>query len=118
VDSVRKMLEGLKRHFRFSGLVVVFGSSADKDVPGMLGEILAEARCVIATQASHPRAKSAAQISPTLGNGTKKTFLVEPSLPEALKKARSLADADDLVLVTGSLYLVAEARRALLTGAS
>jgi folylpolyglutamate synthase/dihydropteroate synthase len=36
-----------------------------------------------------------------------------PSVDDALAAARASADGDDLILVTGSLYTVADARRAL-----
>lgn len=115
VDSVRKMLEGLRRHFHFSELVVVFGSSSDKDVRGMLEEILREADCVIATQASSVRAMEASAVAREMEGTRKETFL-EPGLDAALKKARELAGPDGMVLVTGSLYLVAEARALLFAG--
>ena len=37
-----------------------------------------------------------------------------PSVEEALAAARDAADVGDIILVTGSLYTVADARRALL----
>ncbi|HVH52986.1 MAG TPA: bifunctional folylpolyglutamate synthase/dihydrofolate synthase, partial [Actinomycetota bacterium] len=38
---------------------------------------------------------------------------VVPTLSQALDDARAAADEDDAILVTGSLYTVADARRAL-----
>ena len=38
---------------------------------------------------------------------------IHDSVAEALDAARSTAGEDDLILVTGSLYTVADARRAL-----
>lgn len=115
VDSARKMLEGIKRHFHFSDLILVFGSSADKDVEGMLREVSAEADCLIMTQSSHPRAMPAQKIADLIENSGKEMF-VEISAKNALEKARSLADADDLIVVTGSLYLVGEMRQQLFGG--
>jgi len=116
VDSVRKMLDGLKRHFHFTELIVVFGSSSDKDLSGMLAEIAPETECLIVTQARHPRAMPASQIAQAL-DGSPKEVLVEPDLEKALKRARSLSASDGLVIVTGSLYLVADARQILFGGA-
>ena len=112
VDSVGKMLEGLKRHFHFSELHVIFGTSSDKDVAGMLAEIVPEAESVIVTQSVHPRAMAAAEAARHLENSPKETF-IEPVLKDALKRARAMAASDGLILVTGSLYLVAEARQEL-----
>lgn len=112
VDSARKMLEGVKRHFQYEKLVVLFGSSSDKDVRGMLEEITAEADSLVLTQAAHPRAMPVAQIVRLMEKNSKEVF-EEPSMAGALKKARSLAGPEGLVVVSGSLYVVAEARRLL-----
>ena len=114
-DSVRKMLDGVKRHFHFSSLIVVFGSSSDKDVDGMLQGITAEADRLVLTQARHPRALPVPEILSRFEGATKKVYS-ENTPAEAIKKARSLASADDLILITGSLYLVAEARLELFGG--
>lgn len=115
VDSARKMLDGLKRHFHYASLVVVFGSSSDKDVCGVLAEITKEADCLVMTQAVNPRAMPTDQMMRLMDTNTKEVF-EESSIKQALKKARSLATADDLILVTGSLYVVAEARQQLFGG--
>jgi folylpolyglutamate synthase/dihydropteroate synthase len=36
---------------------------------------------------------------------------IEPNIEAALAYAREHADADDVILITGSLFLVGEARR-------
>jgi dihydrofolate synthase / folylpolyglutamate synthase len=115
VDSTRRMLEAVKRHFRFSDLIVVFGSSSDKDVQGMLAEIVQESSCLILTRAEHPRAMETTRIASYLENASKEIF-EEPGVRQAMAKAKSLADTDDLILVTGSLYLVGEARKHLFGG--
>ncbi len=115
VDSAHKMIEGLKRHFQYANLVIIFGSSSDKDVRGILREISTEADCWVMTQAVHPRAMPVGQIARLMDTHAKEVF-EEPFIVQAIKKARSLATPDDLILITGSLYLVAEARQQLLGG--
>ncbi len=110
VDSVRKMLEALKRHFKFSNLLVVFGTSSDKDAQGMLRELDEDAKCFIFTECRHPRAMSLGVLTEKAPVSTRKIFQ-EPSGDAALEKARSLAGPEDLILVTGSLFLVGEIRR-------
>ena len=110
VDSARRMMEGLKRHFHFSGMVVVFGASADKDVQGILEEIEKEAHGIVLTESSHSRAMPARKIEGFLENSGMEVFL-ESLSGQALEKAKALAGPDDLIVVTGSLYLVGEIRR-------
>ena len=109
VDSAQKMLRALKRHFRFSDLIVVLGLVHDKDAEGILSAVTPECRTIFLTEFQNPRAISSrelAQQAPlSLGN-----VVVEADPREALLKARALAGPEDLVLVTGSLYLVAHLR--------
>ncbi|MEI8345751.1 MAG: cyanophycin synthetase, partial [Candidatus Omnitrophota bacterium] len=111
-DSALRMMDGIKRHFRYSDLIVVLGVSQDKDLAGILRQILPEAGCLIATQAAHPRAMDARQIARQAEMfGADKEIFVEADVKTALEKAKFLADASDLILVTGSLFLVADVKR-------
>ncbi|MCL5774520.1 MAG: bifunctional folylpolyglutamate synthase/dihydrofolate synthase [Firmicutes bacterium] len=90
---------------------MILGILADKDANGILKELLPLADIVIATSSRNSRAlmpeKLAAKIS------GKKTFIKE-SVPEAVKFAVESAGKNDVVIITGSLYTVAEARKYLL----
>ena len=116
VDSIQKMLEGLKRHFKFSGLIVVFGVSSDKDVEGMLRELAKETSRFVFTECRHPRAVPVRVLAQSLPENAARQVHQEPSSVAALEKARSLAGPEELVLVTGSLFLVGEVRGLALQG--
>ncbi len=109
-DSMRRMLEGLKRHFHYARLLTVLGLSADKDLEGILEELLPETHELYATQSGHPRSLDPRKIAEACESGGKKIY-TENNFSDAYAKARAAAGPDDLVLVTGSLYLVALARR-------
>ena len=111
-ESACRMMQGLKRHFHFSSLVVVLGISEDKDLQGILEELLTETGIVFATESGHARALPAEKIAEAAQN-LGKEIRVEKNLEEVLLKARKEAGEDGLVLVTGSLYLVARARQSL-----
>ncbi len=115
VDSVKKMLEGLKRHFKFGDLIVIFGASSDKDTEGMLRELQKESECFVFTECRHPRAVPVRVLAEKAKDKSREIFQ-EPSSAVALEKARSLADPEDLILITGSLFLVGELRTAILEG--
>jgi len=51
-----------------------------------------------------------------LPNGSGKTFLIEPDYTNALSMAKRLAQADDLILITGSFYLAGAIREKLIGG--
>jgi dihydrofolate synthase/folylpolyglutamate synthase len=96
--------------------IVVVGMLRGKDPGEMLQALAApKARYVIACPPPSPRAQPAdvvAKAAMLLGTDAEPTG----SVAEALERARELATEDDLILVTGSLYVVGAARTALAHG--
>jgi dihydrofolate synthase/folylpolyglutamate synthase len=92
---------------------------ADKDVPGVLGPILPLADQLYLTRPAYHRAADPevllSRIVASLGppSAPHKLF---PALKDAVEAAAMSADPEDLVVVSGSLFTVGEAR-AYLTGA-
>ncbi len=112
VDSVKKTVLALHRHFSYDKLWVVLGISADKDVDGILEQLMPEASGMTLTQSDSPRALPARELA-SHAEAFHKTVRVEPLAAEALEKTRVLAGPNDLILVTGSLFLVADIKKAL-----
>ena len=108
VASMRRLVRNITGYFRYSELFIVFGTSVDKDIAGMAAEMVSLSPRVIVTRSSHPRAASAEDAAAAFARSGV-TPQVAPSVPEALALALSLAKEDDLVVVTGSLFVVAEA---------
>jgi dihydrofolate synthase/folylpolyglutamate synthase len=97
------------------GRVVVVGLMRQRDAGEMLRALEADqARLVVATQADSPRAMPAAEIADA-AKALGVDAVVVPSTPAAVERALAEADEEDLVFVTGSLYLVGEARTMLRT---
>jgi dihydrofolate synthase / folylpolyglutamate synthase len=87
--------------------VLVASILSDKDVDGMLAALSALGESIVATSSSNPRALS----SEDLAARARRFFpqveaVADPS--EALARARRAAGEDRAVLVTGSLYLLAD----------
>jgi dihydrofolate synthase/folylpolyglutamate synthase len=93
--------------------LLVVGMNTGRDPVEMLEALDARsARGIVATAADWARAmppEDIAAAARTLGIDAE----VVASVPAAVQRAIGLATEDDLVLVTGSLYVVGEARRAL-----
>jgi dihydrofolate synthase/folylpolyglutamate synthase len=85
---------------------------SNKDLEGIVGELAPLATAGYAATTESVRARPAEQIAAAMASEglAAETF---PSVADALGAARSAAGPDDLILVTGSLYTVADARRAL-----
>ena len=93
-------------------LVFVFGAMRDKAVSEMAEILFPLADRVIATHADNPRAMTPAEIREA---AHRVAVEIDEALdvPAALAKARTAAGSRGLVLVTGSIYIVGEAMRAL-----
>ena len=107
--SIRKLRETVDTFFPDHLLILVFGISEDKQLEGMLEEILPRTSHLISTQADHPRAMQAENLA---AQADKYPCSVEviPVVRDALCRAIQLADQDQLVLVTGSIFVAASAR--------
>ena len=111
--SVDRLLESLPHYFKYDRLLVIAGFSRDKNVAAMVGSLAPAAYLAIATQARHPRALNAQELSGMLQDRGAET-IIAPTPRDALEQARAKAGPRDLVLATGSLFLAAEVREAAL----
>lgn len=91
--------------FEYKKLFVVFGAMKDKEIT-KAGPLLEKAGWLAITKADNERAEVPGKIIEILGNG-EIIVPVEKAVAAALEKAGKT----DLVLVTGSLYVVGEALR-------
>jgi dihydrofolate synthase/folylpolyglutamate synthase len=87
--------------------VVVASILADKDADGILDRLAPAGRTLVATRSANPRARPAEDVAQR-ANGRFSKVLIEPDPHRALALARSLTTR---VLVTGSLYLLADLSR-------
>jgi dihydrofolate synthase / folylpolyglutamate synthase len=110
-DSARKLVSALDEYFAGLPMTLVFGASSDKDVAGILEELLPRAARAVFTQAAHPRAKEPAEMASLAEAYHVPAEVVQP-VAEALTAARQSAAPDTVVLACGSLFVAAEARAA------
>ncbi len=106
-DSMRRALDGLRRHYGSQTVVAVFGCSEDKDASGMLEILSRETKGIFLTKAATPRAASPRQLLQFAENAGVRAEIEEDPV-NALQKAREQAGDGGLVLVAGSLFLVAD----------
>jgi dihydrofolate synthase/folylpolyglutamate synthase len=102
----------MREFFLWDRLHLVIAVSANKDVEGMLVQLAPLADVAYAARNQSERTGEADRIAERFG-GEGKPVSVHDSVAAALDAALAAADESDCVLVTGSLYTVADARRAL-----
>jgi dihydrofolate synthase / folylpolyglutamate synthase len=92
---------------------VLFAAMRDKNVPAMVRPFAPLVKEWVVTAPKTERAVPAAVLAQTLRKEGI-TAEAEPDVVEAIRRLHRDAHRDDLLLVTGSLFLVGEARAALL----
>ncbi len=109
--SLDAMLKAIGQHIPYDSMVVIFGCCADKDVPGMLERITAGADKVIFTKVNNIRSANPGELAATYTELYGKMAQVAPTLEDALAIANRAVTKEDLICITGSFYLVGEAKQ-------
>jgi folylpolyglutamate synthase/dihydropteroate synthase len=99
-EAVEWLLERLPRR----DYVLCVSVLADKDVDGIMRRLSKAGRTLVATQSSNPRALSATELADRAAPHFERVEAIDDA-HSALARAHDLGDA---ILVTGSLYLLAD----------
>jgi len=111
--SARILAEAVKKIFKYNKLILVFGVSKDKDVKGILEELIPLSGSIVLTKSKVPkRAMEPVKIKEEILNmkSNAKDMILTYNTEEALNGALSIARPEDLVLITGSLFIVGEVK--------
>lgn len=113
VGGARALREYLDE-FEKRPITLVFGAMKDKDVGEIIKVLQPKAEFLILTQPDNERAVSPAELERFTGQmfGRQRVFLT-PTVVDALAKADELTGEGGIILITGSLYLVGEAKKIL-----
>jgi dihydrofolate synthase/folylpolyglutamate synthase len=108
-DSALKLWQAMEDYFPDRQVVLIFGASEDKDIQGMLTELLPCVQKVVMTQSMHPRALNAVKLQDMAALfGIPVAAL--PSVNDALAYALDQVKPDGVVLAAGSLFIAAAVR--------
>lgn len=112
-DGMRNLVASLREILEERRLVAVLSVLDDKDASAMLAELAPLCTELVCTRAANPRAlppATLASLARQLGEGGPEVSVVHDPR-EALATARAAAGAGGAVVVTGSLYLLADLLR-------
>jgi len=110
--AAEALAEALREFFTWERLHLVLGISANKDVAGIASHLAPLADVTYAARNESERSGDVVSVAEAFGaQGNPVT--THGTVAQALHAARAGAGPDDLICVTGSLYTVADARRAL-----
>ena len=109
--SIDAMMRAIGQHVPYDSMVVIFGCCGDKDIPGMLERITSGADKVIFTNVDSVRTADPEELAARYIELYGKMAQVAATLEEALEIANRAVTKEDLICITGSFYLVGEAKK-------
>lgn len=112
-ESLSALFRAIGAHIPCDSVVVIFGCAADKDLDALLREINLGADKVIFTRLDNPRSADPNELHTRFADLSSKMSQVAGTFEEALAIALRAVQRDDLIVVTGSFYLVGEAKKRL-----
>ena len=107
--AMRVLAGALPETLPYQRLLLVIGIMEDKDIPAILAPILPLADRVFLTRAEYLRSAEPEKLLSFIDRDRGKCRLF-PALSQAIDQAVSEAAEDDLICITGSLFVVGEAR--------
>lgn len=109
--SAAVLKSAVRSIFKYRKLILVFGVSQDKDIKGIVGQLSSLAHKIILTRSDNPRAAMPLYLKKYFPAKEKEIFITA-CVKEAKVVALKIASEEDLILVTGSLFVVGEFRNA------
>ncbi|WP_291571926.1 bifunctional folylpolyglutamate synthase/dihydrofolate synthase [Clostridium sp. UBA4548] len=110
IDGISKLTESIDMYFKYDNLILILGILADKQVREMIETIVPKASRVIAVTPNSERAELAEDLKAEIENLGVACEAVE-DYREAYEKALSYCTEKDLLLISGSLYMIGDMRR-------
>jgi dihydrofolate synthase/folylpolyglutamate synthase len=109
-DASRSLAAALPEAFAWQELHLVVGILETKDVPRILAPLAGLPATVHACANANPKALPPDRLAEACRAAGMEPVLEHPTVAAALDAAESAARPEDMILVTGSLYTVADAR--------
>ncbi len=115
-ESAQALVESLKTFFEVKSCIFVLGLNTDKNISAIWKQLEGMSKLCIATRSQNPRSMNPEDIVEVVTTfGASETDVhVADSVPDAIDEARRVAKEGELICITGSIYVVGEAREYIL----
>lgn len=110
IDGIRKLKENIDIYFKYNKLILILGILADKQVKEMVDVIASSAYRVIAVTPRSERAELAYELKKVIEKVNKNCECYE-DYETAYSRALEFSNKSDLILVSGSLYMIGDMRK-------
>jgi len=112
-DGAKSLRRALDDYFTEKEVILVLGMLGDKQCAGVVAELAPRARAVVVTRPNSPRSGDWQRLAEEALRYVPEVYAIE-CVKDAVLRGVELAAVDEVVCITGSLYMVAEAREFLL----
>ena len=109
--SVGALMRTIGQNIPYDSMVVIFGCQQDKDITSMIKHVQLGADKIIFTRSQSPYATEPEELAASYVEQSGNMAQTAPCLDDALQIARSAISSDDLICITGSFYLIGEAKQ-------
>lgn len=110
IQGISKLKTNVEKYFKYKRLFLLLGILADKEVEKMVEVIVPDAYKVYSLTPLSTRAENAEELKKVIDKYNNNCVAYE-SYDEALKCALDEADENDLILISGSLYMIGDMRK-------
>jgi dihydrofolate synthase / folylpolyglutamate synthase len=108
--SIKALIHAIGQNIPYDSMVIIFGCNCDKDIKGMLYQLQFGADKVIFTRSNSVKAMSPHDLGEMYAEICGKMYQTAPSLGESLQLAKNAVGKEDLICITGSFYLIGQAK--------
>ncbi len=109
IQGIQALKKTLKDIFKYNKLILGVAILADKDVDHMIEELVPIADKIVVTEANIFRAMKAEDLAAKIEK-INNNVIVESNIEKAIQKTFELANENDLIVFSGSLYLIGDVR--------
>ena len=109
IDGVNRLKESVETYFKYDKLILILGILGDKEVEKMVNTIAPLASHIIVVSPHNERAGSPEILKGYIDKCNISSEIVE-GYKEAYLKACSIVNKGDLILISGSLYMIGDMR--------
>jgi len=101
--------------FKYKKLILVTGILKDKAIEDFYSHLIPMVAEIIITEPAYPRAAKAVEVAEMVRSlGHKMNVIVKEDWKEAVDTAIKEAETEDMVVITGSLYMISDVRKHVL----
>ncbi|HEA47119.1 MAG TPA: bifunctional folylpolyglutamate synthase/dihydrofolate synthase [bacterium] len=112
VAGAEALKKAIRDSFSYKKLILVLGILKEKDIKGIVAQLAPLASRIIITRPQTPRAVEPEEIV-EIAKEYSGSIVIKEKVSQAIRQAISYAESKDIILITGSLYTVSEAIKAI-----